>query len=176
MPPGAIKTVNDPNEADIPDGRDIQSINFYKEETNLKIIVTFYENYAFADLVYFAIPVETELGGLAEILIRCKQSWVSAELNDGGATLYYGTPTISENTYTIIFPYEDVFGEYDTIYPWLITYPAPEENFDAIPQFTVIIPPDSPFVVPETPFGTTIAAFFVALLLFGVWKHKKQKL
>jgi hypothetical protein len=174
VPPGAIKTVWDANEADIPDGRDIQSINFYKEGANLKIIVTFYANYAFADLVYFAIPVDTDSVGTYDVLIRCKQSWVAAHLDDG-TQLYYGTPTISANTYTVVFPYEDVFGGYDTIYPWLVTYPAPAENFDTVPQFTVLIPPETPFVVPEAPFGTTVTAFFVALLLFGVWKHKKPK-
>ncbi|MCW4030668.1 MAG: hypothetical protein NWE92_13615 [Candidatus Bathyarchaeota archaeon] len=175
VPLGAIKSVSDPNEVDIPDGRDIQSINFYKDGSNLKIIVTFYENYAFADLVYFAIPVDTELGGVPEIVIRCKQSWVAAELNDGGTRLYYGTPTISGNTYTVSFPYDDVFGGYDTLYPWAVTYPAPAENFDAVQQFTVLIPPETPLVVPEAPFGTTVVAFFVALLLFGVWTHKKPK-
>ncbi len=149
IPDGALASQSDPDEIEVPNGRDFQAAYFYKDNENLKIIITFYGDYTFFEdnLIYFMIAADTTIGEIPEIRIRCWQTYVSAEVNPSGEVLYYGAPVIEGNKYTLTFPYDAVFGGCSTIYPWIISYPAPGETFDRTAQFTVNWPKETEITV-----------------------------
>ncbi len=129
-----ITSIPDINESDVNDGYDFQTVSFYKEETNMKIVVSFYATYAFTfPSSFFWIVVDTVPGGISEVKMQCTTTNVYIDANPSGAHLYYGHPTISGNTYTIIFNYDTVFGGTNVIYPRLYS----QGSSDTVNQFTV---------------------------------------
>ena len=108
-------TVTDPDETDIPNGKDFMSIKPYKVGSNLKSVIKFYANWDSSQFKYY-FSIDTI--GTADFVVRCyadrfiikKGAFLNAGLYD--IEVYRGTPTVSGDTYTLEIPWSELEGEF----------------------------------------------------------------
>jgi hypothetical protein len=110
----------DPNEAAVLDGKDFRFITLYKTDHNLKTTIEFYRDIQL-DEFYYYFSTDTDM--VAEIQVRCESDKfeAAAETRPGfySDVLYTGTPTVTGDTYTLVFPWQTVFGSSTVAKFWL---------------------------------------------------------
>lgn len=96
---------DDPNESDVPDGKDFKNSTVTHNRVDVMTDVVFYNNYASMEFYYY---FDHDSDGDAEFLIRCGGGsfTVSKESSSGmyDILMYSGTPVVSGDTYHLEFP------------------------------------------------------------------------
>jgi len=113
---------DDSNEPDVQDGKDFSKVKILcpKGEDSIGVEVNFYANPSLSEFfLYFSIDEDSE----AEVLIRCLSNKfeIAKETGSGIFTnvIFSGIPAIADNSYSIKFPYSQIFGTLDTVNLWL---------------------------------------------------------
>jgi hypothetical protein len=112
----------EPNESNIPDGKDFKEIKFQCNAQGDSISVEI-EFYAPPVLNEFFLYFSTDDDADAEICVRCRPSnfEVAKETDTGLHTtvIYTSTPTVSGTFYSLELPWSQIFGSLDIIDVWL---------------------------------------------------------
>ena len=113
-------TVTDLNETSVEDGKDFQKIVLTQKDGNLQTDIYFYNPFQLTEFSYY---FNTGGDRIADILVRCGRNafQVVKETEPGwyNTEVYRGTPTISGNRYSLVFPWKMVFGNVKQISLWL---------------------------------------------------------
>jgi hypothetical protein len=125
--PTLLATANDPEEPSVVDGKDFQSVQFFRDGDNLKTVISFYGDVD--PSLNFFYYVCTTASDAPDMVVRASYNGfdIGTLINGrGGPTLYAGAAAVQNNTYTIVFPWNKLCTGCSSIKAYLFNMSAQE--------------------------------------------------